>query len=137
MHKKVFVDCSSANKSYQCRQKLSIASCALKSYRSFDAILRFFLCCLNWTGTLGKKTLILFHWYVLADFASTVPHMVYSMLLLTRGSITSKTSDSCLPPLLEMNWSLSNCLIIKLLFLNNFLVMIVYLAPVSNNTQIL
>ena len=44
VHKKVFVDCSSANKSYQvqqCRQKLSLASCAHKSYRSFDAILQF------------------------------------------------------------------------------------------------
>ena len=46
VHKKVFVDCSSAIKSYQvykCRQKLSLVSCAHKSYRSFDAILRFFI----------------------------------------------------------------------------------------------
>ena len=45
IHKKV-VKCSSANKSYQlqyCKQKLSLATCAHKSYRSFDAILRFFL----------------------------------------------------------------------------------------------
>ena len=52
LHKKVdncgtkkIVKCSNANKSYQlqyCKQKLSLATCAHKSYRSFDAILRFF-----------------------------------------------------------------------------------------------
>ena len=51
LHKKVdncgtkkIVKCSNANKSYQlqyCKQKLSLATCAHKSYRSFDAILRF------------------------------------------------------------------------------------------------
>ena len=54
LHKKVdncgtkkIVKCSNANKSYQlqyCKQKLSLATCAHKSYRSFDAILRFFHC---------------------------------------------------------------------------------------------
>ena len=37
--------CNSASKSYllqQCKQKLSLTGCAHKSYRSFDAILRFF-----------------------------------------------------------------------------------------------
>ena len=36
--------CNSASKSYllqQCKQKLSLTGCAHKSYRSFDAILRF------------------------------------------------------------------------------------------------
>ena len=45
IHKKV-IKCSSANKSYQlqyCKQKLSLATCAHKSYRSFDAILRFLI----------------------------------------------------------------------------------------------
>ena len=43
---KKIVESSNANKSYQlqyCKQKLSLATCAHKSYRSFDAILRFFL----------------------------------------------------------------------------------------------
>ena len=54
LHKKVdncgtkkIVKCSNANKSYQlqyCKQKLSFATCAHKSYRSFDAILQFLLC---------------------------------------------------------------------------------------------
>ena len=39
------VNCWSVHKSYQlqkCKQMLSVASCAHKSYRSSDAILRFF-----------------------------------------------------------------------------------------------
>ena len=43
---KKIVKWSNANKSYQlqyCKQKLSLATCAHKSYRSFDAILRFFI----------------------------------------------------------------------------------------------
>ena len=39
------VKCSNANKSYQlqyCNQKLSLATCAHKIYRTLDAILRFF-----------------------------------------------------------------------------------------------
>ena len=54
--------CSSANQSYQlqlCKQKLSLASCAHKSYRGFDAILRFFLDPSNIISPLiGQEVLI-------------------------------------------------------------------------------